>query len=154
MQSTSSVPAYRTSLWDAPETSVTTLSNGLRVASENTANPTCTVGLWIDAGSRYETDDTNGVAHFLEHMIFKVSHLLDASPMHDGVPYVVQLVCLFISHQGTKKRTQTSLELEVENMGAHLNAYTSREQTVYYAKAFSSDLERAVEILSGIVRYC
>lgn len=51
--------------------------------------------------------------------------------------------------QGTKKRTQTQLELEVENMGAHLNAYTSREQTVYYAKAFSSDLEKAVEILSG-----
>ena len=35
-------------------------------------------------------------------------------------------------------------------MGAHLNAYTSREQTVYYAKAFSNDLERAVEILSGM----
>jgi len=35
-------------------------------------------------------------------------------------------------------------------MGAHLNAYTSREQTVYYAKAFSSDLEKAVEILSGL----
>lgn len=39
------------------------------------------------------------------------------------------------------KRTQTALELEVENMGAHLNAYTSREQTVYYAKCFSKDLE-------------
>lgn len=39
------------------------------------------------------------------------------------------------------KRTQTALELEVENMGAHLNAYTSREQTVYYAKCFSEDIE-------------
>ena len=47
-----------------------------------------------------------GVAHFLEHMAFK----------------------------GTAKRSQTQLELEVENMGAHLNAYTSREQTVFYAK--------------------
>ena len=70
------------------------------------------VGVWIDAGSRYEDESTNGVAHFLEHMAFK----------------------------GTKKRTQQQLELQVENMGAHLNAYTSREQTVYYAKSFSKDL--------------
>lgn len=39
------------------------------------------------------------------------------------------------------KRSQTALELEVENMGAHLNAYTSREQTVYYAKCFSQDVD-------------
>jgi processing peptidase subunit beta len=44
------------------------------------------------------------------------------------------------------------LELEVENMGAHLNAYTSREQTVYYAKAFSKDLPKAVDILSDILQ--
>ena len=44
--------------------------------------------------------------------------------------------------KGTKKRSQTDLELEVENMGAHLNAYTSREQTVYYAKCFSNDINR------------
>ncbi|VDM43138.1 unnamed protein product [Toxocara canis] len=50
------------------------------------------------------------------------------------------------------KRSQTQLELEVENMGAHLNAYTSREQTVYYAKCFSQDLERSVEILADILR--
>lgn len=74
------------------------------------------VGLWIDAGSRFETDHNNGVAHFLEHMIFK----------------------------GTKKRSQTQLELEVENMGSHLNAYTSREQTVYYAKCFSKDLPQGI----------
>ncbi len=70
------------------------------------------MGLWIDAGSRYETEKNNGVAHFLEHMAFK----------------------------GTTKRTQTQLEMEVENMGAHLNAYTSREQTVYYAKSFTKDM--------------
>lgn len=48
-------------------------------------------------------------------------------------------VCLW---QGTRKRSQLDLELEIENMGAHLNAYTSREQTVYYAKAFTKDLPR------------
>jgi len=107
-----------------PETRVTTLSNGLRVATEDYGLPTCTVGIWIDAGSRFESEKTNGTAHFLEHMAFK----------------------------GTKRRTQTDLELEVENMGAHLNAYTSREQTVYYAKAFSKDLPKAVDILSDILQ--
>lgn len=46
--------------------------------------------------------------------------------------------------QGTQKRSQTDLELEVENMGAHLNAYTSREQTVYYAKSFSKDVNKGL----------
>jgi len=100
-----------------PETKVTQLANGMRVASEDSGIPTTTVGLWIDAGSRFENDKNNGVAHFLEHMAFK----------------------------GTKKRSQTELELEVENMGAHLNAYTSREQTVYYAKCLSKDLHRYVD---------
>jgi processing peptidase subunit beta len=80
--------------------------------------------LWIDAGSRYENANNNGVAHFLEHMAFK----------------------------GTAKRSQTDLELEVENMGAHLNAYTSREQTVFYAKCLSKDVSKAVEILGDIIQ--
>ncbi|OWK18214.1 hypothetical protein Celaphus_00009320, partial [Cervus elaphus hippelaphus] len=109
---------------NVPETRVTCLENGLRVASEDSGLSTCTVGLWIDAGSRYENEMNNRTAHFLEHMAFK----------------------------GTKKRSQLDLELEIENMGAHLNAYTSREQTVYYAKAFSKDLPRAVEILADIIQ--
>lgn len=52
------------------------------------------------------------------------------------------MLCFFCVPQGTRKRSQLDLELEIENMGAHLNAYTSREQTVYYAKAFSKDLPR------------
>lgn len=51
---------------------MTTLSNGLRIATETTPfAETATVGVWLDAGSRYETEETNGTAHFLEHMIFK-----------------------------------------------------------------------------------
>jgi len=111
-------------LLNVPETQVSKLDNGLRIASEDSGIPTCTVGLWIDAGSRFENAKNNGAAHFLEHMAFK----------------------------GTSKRSQTDLELEVENMGAHLNAYTSREQTVYYAKAFSKDIEKAVEVLSDIIQ--
>lgn len=54
--------------------------------------------------------------------------------------------------KGTAKRSQTDLELEIENLGAHLNAYTSREQTVYYAKCLSKDVQKLVEILSDIVQ--
>ncbi|KAJ6607932.1 Metalloenzyme, LuxS/M16 peptidase-like protein [Mycena sp. CBHHK59/15] len=108
-----------------PFTEISRLSNGLTIATE--AQPhaqTATVGVWIDAGSRAETDATNGTAHFLEHMAFK----------------------------GTGRRTQHSLELEVENIGAHLNAYTSREQTVYYAKSFRKDVPTAVDIISDILQ--
>merc|ERR1711990_526234 len=110
-------------LLNVPPTDISVLDNGMRVATENSGAPTATVGLWIDTGSRYENANNNGVAHFLEHMAFK----------------------------GTAKRSQTGLELEVENMGAHLNAYTSREQTVFYAKCLSGDTEAAVEILSDIL---
>uniref|UniRef100_T1JF61 Mitochondrial-processing peptidase subunit beta n=1 Tax=Strigamia maritima TaxID=126957 RepID=T1JF61_STRMM len=121
---TGRLATYEQTLVNVPETTVTALNNGLKVATEDTGIPTCTVGLWIDAGSRYETEQTNGVAHFLEHMVFK----------------------------GTAKRAQTNLELEIENMGAHLNAYTSREQTVFYAKCLSKDLPKAVEILADIIQ--
>merc|ERR1711983_455366 len=110
-------------LLNVPPTEVSVIDNGMRVATEDSGAPTATVGLWIDTGSRYETAANNGVAHFLEHMAFK----------------------------GTDKRTQPALELEVENMGAHLNAYTSREQTVFYAKCLSSDIGNAVEILADIL---
>ncbi|GAA6024975.1 hypothetical protein JCM10207_008124 [Rhodosporidiobolus poonsookiae] len=108
----------------SPLTQISTLPNGLTVATESSPSATtATVGVWIDAGSRAETDKTSGTAHFLEHMAFK----------------------------GTGKRSQHQLELEVENLGAHLNAYTSREQTVYYAKAFSSDVPKAVEVVADIL---
>lgn len=58
-------------LLNLPETRVTEIKNGLRIATEDSGLPTCTVGVWIDAGSRYENEKNNGVAHFLEHMAFK-----------------------------------------------------------------------------------
>jgi len=48
----------------------------MRIASEDSGAATATVGLWIDSGSRYETDETNGIAHFMEHMAFKVNQLV------------------------------------------------------------------------------
>ena len=64
--------SYEQTLLNVPATKVTVLDNGLRVATEDSGAPTSTVGLWIDTGSRFETDENNGVAHFLEHMAFKV----------------------------------------------------------------------------------
>lgn len=57
-----------------------------------------------------------------------------------------------MAFKGTDKRSQTDLELEIENLGAHLNAYTSREQTVFYAKCLSKDVPKAVEILADIIQ--
>lgn len=109
----------------APVTRVTTLPNGLRVATEsNLAARTASVGVFIDSGSRFETEETNGTAHFLEHMIFK----------------------------GTERRTARELEEEIENMGGHLNAYTSREQTTFYAKVLDRDIHRALDILADIIQ--
>lgn len=57
---------------EPPVTQVTTLPSGLRVATEDGFGVTATVGVFIDAGSAFEDDANNGVAHFLEHMAFKV----------------------------------------------------------------------------------
>ena len=107
-------------------TEVSTLKNGLRVATERVPAEceTVTLGVWIDAGSRYEAASNNGAAHFLEHIAFK----------------------------GTQRRTQRQLEVAIEDMGAHLNAYTSREQTVYYAKLFRNDVDVGMEILGDILQ--
>lgn len=117
--------ADHTPILASPLTRVTTLPNGLRIATEsNLACSTATVGVWIDAGSRFESEETNGTAHFLEHMIFK----------------------------GTERRSTRELEEEIENMGGHLNAYTSREQTTYYAKVMDKDVPKALDILADILQ--
>ncbi|KAK9665259.1 hypothetical protein RND81_14G100800 [Saponaria officinalis] len=117
--------ANHTPILTAPATRITTLPNGLRVATEsNLAARTATVGVWIDAGSRFESDETNGTAHFLEHILFK----------------------------GTEKRSVRRLEEEIENMGGHLNAYTSREQTTFFAKVLDKDVGSSLDILSDILQ--
>lgn len=125
LKSIQPIRGFATPIHQGINTESTTLSNGLTIATEHSPwAQTSTVGVWIDAGSRAETDKTNGTAHFLEHLAFK----------------------------GTKNRTQQQLELEIENMGGHLNAYTSRENTVYYAKSFNSDVPATVDILSDILQ--
>jgi len=116
------LPQY---LLNIPPTKTTALKNGLIVATEEHSHAlNATVGVWVNTGSGFENDDNNGVAHFLEHMAFK----------------------------GTTRRSQTDIELEVENMGAALNAYTSREQTVYYSKCLKGGVPHSVDILADILQ--
>ena len=107
-----------------PTTRMSSLPNGMTIATEFIPNTSsATVGVFVDAGSRAENVQNNGTAHFLEHLAFK----------------------------GTQNRTQHGIELEIENIGSHLNAYTSRENTVYYAKSLKEDIPKAVDILSDIL---
>jgi len=119
------LPSYQLdpALMKLPPTKVTTLSNGMRVATESTPGESVAVGVFIKSGSRYETDESNGSAHFLEHMFFK----------------------------GSTNTTQSQLEKKVEQMGCRLNAYTSREQTVYYANVLKKDVGESLGILSEML---
>ena len=107
-------------------TKITTLDGGLRVATETMANvQTVSVGVWVDVGARYEAPEVNGVAHMLEHMAFK----------------------------GTERRSVRALAEAIENVGGQLNAYTSREQTAYYARVLADDLPLAVDLLADILQH-
>ncbi|MFQ5785575.1 MAG: M16 family metallopeptidase [Alphaproteobacteria bacterium] len=100
------------------------LGNGLRVVSANMPGlETAAVGVWIDAGARCESAETNGVAHLLEHMAFK----------------------------GTHRRSALAIAEEIESVGGHLNAYTSRESTAYLARVLKENVPLAVDILADIL---
>lgn len=102
----------------------TTLDNGLRiVTSERPQNETVSLGLWVNTGSAYETENINGISHFVEHMVFK----------------------------GTKKRSSLQISEEIENVGGQNNAYTSREFTAFYAKMLKNDLELAADVITDFV---
>ncbi len=104
---------------------IATLKNGLRIACDEMKEvETVSVGVFVKAGSRNEEVEINGISHFLEHMAFK----------------------------GTKKRNALQIAEEFENIGGRINAYTSKERTVYYAKVLKKDAEFAVEFLSDIIQ--
>jgi predicted Zn-dependent peptidase len=105
---------------------VTTLPNGLRVVSEHMPRlESAAVGVWVDAGARYESAEINGIAHMLEHMAFK----------------------------GTERRSAYAIAEEVEAVGGHMNAYTSREQTAYFIRVLKGDVPLAVDILADILQH-
>jgi len=105
---------------------ITRLDNGLQIVTDHMAAvDTVTLGVWVDVGTRHEPAPLNGVAHLLEHMAFK----------------------------GTKRRDARAIAESIENVGGHLNAYTSRENTAYYAKVLAPDVPLAVDILADILQH-
>jgi len=106
-------------------TKITTLKNGLRVMTDNvTAVDSVALGIWADVGTRHENMAHNGVAHMVEHMMFK----------------------------GTPSRTALQIAEEVEDVGGQVNAYTSREMTAYHIHLLKNDLPMAVDILADIIQ--
>ena len=102
-----------------------TLPNGLEIIAEcNPSAYSTAVGFFVKTGARDETDELSGVSHFLEHMLFK----------------------------GTPTRSAADVNRELDEIGSHSNAYTSEEQTVYYATVLPEHLERAIDLLSDILR--
>ncbi len=102
----------------------TVLRNGLTVVSEQIpAVRSVSIGVWVKTGTRFECPPVLGVAHFLEHMMFK----------------------------GTERRTPRQIARSLESVGGHLNAFTSKELTCYFAEVLDENLQRAVDVLSDIL---
>jgi predicted Zn-dependent peptidase len=103
-----------------------TLGNGLRVLTapmESSQSVTCAI--MLAAGSRYETEDTNGIAHFAEHMFFK----------------------------GTERRpTARDISVEIDAIGGEFNAFTGKEYTGYYVKCAAESRDIALDVLVDMLR--
>jgi len=103
---------------------VSALSNGLRIITDRMDHvETASLGVWVGAGTRHEAESVNGVSHLLEHMAFK----------------------------GTARRNPAEIAIAIENVGGIINAYTSREQTAYYAKVLADDAPLALDVIGDII---
>ena len=102
-----------------------TLDNGLEIVAEcNEAAHSLGIGFFVRTGARDESDEIAGVSHFLEHMVFK----------------------------GTPRRSADDVNRQFDELGAHYNAFTSEENTVYYASVLPEYQEPAIDILADIMR--
>jgi predicted Zn-dependent peptidase len=99
------------------------LNNGIRIIHKHVNNGVAHCGLIINDATRDESDDENGIAHFIEHMIFK----------------------------GTQKRKAFHILSRMENVGGELNAYTTKEETSIYASFLPKYYERAIELIFDII---
>lgn len=103
----------------------TTLSNGLKIAAEiDPRGYSASFGYFVRTGARDETDIESGCSHFLEHMMFK----------------------------GTTKRSAADVNRELDELGGNSNAFTSEEQTVYYATVLPKYQDRIIDLLSDMMR--
>jgi predicted Zn-dependent peptidase len=101
------------------------LDNGLQIIGETSPSArSVALGFFVRTGARDETGDVSGVTHFLEHMVFK----------------------------GTPHRTALDVNRDFDRIGAHYNAFTSEENTVFYAAILPEYLPQAVDILADILR--
>ena len=100
-----------------------TLTNGLRIIHATSPTNVVYCGYAVDAGTRDEREDEQGMAHFVEHLIFK----------------------------GTQKRRAWHILNRMENVGGDLNAYTNKEETVIYSAFLKEHFGRAAELLTDIV---
>ena len=104
---------------------VTTLANGLRVASHTMPGlETSSLGVWVATGARHEQEHEHGISHLLEHMAFK----------------------------GTATRSARQIAEEIESVGGDLNAATSLDTTAYYARVLKGDEGLALELLADILQ--
>ncbi len=104
----------------------TVLTNGLRIVTHDMKDrDSVAIGLWIGVGGRYEDDQNKGAAHFLEHIAFK----------------------------GSRKYSCDEIKIQIEGVGGNLNAFTSEEQTCYYAKIPAKCLNKTFDILADMVLY-
>jgi predicted Zn-dependent peptidase len=99
---------------------VTSLENGLTVATAEMPHmASVSVGIWAGVGSRHEAEPVNGISHFIEHLLFK----------------------------GTKRRTAREISEAVEGIGGYLNAFTSEENSCFYAKAHHGHFDTLLDVL-------
>jgi predicted Zn-dependent peptidase len=102
---------------------VTRLENGLAVATAEMPHmASVSVGVWVGVGGRHEPAALNGVSHFIEHLLFK----------------------------GTRRRSAREISQAVEGIGGYLNAFTSEEQTCFYAKAGHEHFQHLWEVLADM----
>jgi predicted Zn-dependent peptidase len=103
--------------------SKTVLDNGIRIVShELPQHRSVSLGIWVENGSRHESESENGLSHFIEHLLFK----------------------------GTERRSAAQIAEEMDAVGGVINAFTSKEHTCYYAKVLDENLPLAIDLLTDI----
>ncbi len=101
----------------------TKLNNGINVVYESIESVrSITLGIWVKNGSAHESEELNGISHFIEHMLFK----------------------------GTNNRTANEIASEMDAIGAQMNAFTTKEATCYHFRVLDTHFEKAIDILSDM----
>src|SRR6188508_2999680 len=119
-------PGKRPQTHPVPQTAIVrdVLPNGLRLLTEQMPHVrSVSIGVWLARGSRHEPQEQSGIAHFVEHMLFK----------------------------GTGKRSAEDIAQAIDSIGGQMDAFTAKEYASYYIKVLDEHLPLAVDVLSDIV---